>query len=107
MLGDPRGEIMNSWKSRSLGACAPPLRTLKHGTGIRGGCPKPGSQACRGCPLEAANARARAIETPTVALAPRRALVGVPSAATMASSTAARDSHDRPLSRSVLSLIHI
>ena len=36
------------------------------------------------CPLEAAKARARAIDTPTVALAPRRALVGVPSAATIA-----------------------
>ena len=37
MVGAPSGLIMNSWKSRALGACAPPLRTLKHGTGIRGG----------------------------------------------------------------------
>src|SRR5665647_900687 len=102
-FGAPSGEIMNSWKSRAFGACAPPLRTLKHGTGIRGGCPKPGSHACRDCPLEAAKARARAIETPTVALAPRRALVGVPSAATIASSTEASDAHCRPRSRSAIS----
>src|SRR5664280_1280602 len=30
---------MNSWKSSGFGACTPPLRTLKCGTGSRGAAP--------------------------------------------------------------------
>ena len=33
IVGAPSGQTMNSWKSSGLGACAPPLRTLKQGTG--------------------------------------------------------------------------
>ena len=55
--GAPSGEIMNSWKSSAFGAWAPPLSTLKLGTGSRGGAPKPGSHACSGFPAEAASAR--------------------------------------------------
>ena len=67
---------MNSWKSRSLGACTPPLSTLKCGTGSDGG------NALRGEPpperqcADVASARASAIEMPTVALAPSLLLFG-------------------------------
>src|SRR5512146_1775870 len=61
---------MNSWKSSELGACTPPLRTLKCGTGSDGVTPSGVSHRHSGTPAESARARASAIEVPTVALAP-------------------------------------
>ena len=67
---------MNSWKSSALGACTPPFRTLKCGTGSDGVTPSGVSHCHSGIPAAAASARASAIETPTVALAPSRLLFG-------------------------------
>jgi len=105
MEGAPSGEIMNSWKSSGLGACAPPLSTLKQGTGIRLACPNPGSHSNSGTPADVASARATAMDVPMIALAPRRALFGVPSRSRIAWSTSPRDSHvlpERPSLSSVL-----
>src|SRR5659263_689084 len=87
---------MNSWKSSELGAWAPPLSTLKCGTGRRGATP-PGARYSNNCP-PVASARATAIDTPTVAFAPRRALFSVPSASIIAASTCASEVHIRAVS---------
>ena len=72
------GAILNSWKSIVLSACRPPLMTLRQGTGSTVAPPPP---RCRysGAPADAADARAAAIDTPRIALAPSRDLFGVPS----------------------------
>ena len=100
MVGAPIGAIMNSWKSSEFGACAPPLRTLKCGTGSSGATPLGCSTSYSGAVAD--SARATAMDTPTIALAPRRALLGVPSRAIIAWSSSASDDHflDRASSRS-------
>jgi len=92
---------MNSWKSRAFAACAPPLSTFRCGTGRRIATPA-GFSESYSSPVPAI-ARATAIDTPTIALAPRRALFGVPSAAIIAWSTASRESQSLPVSRSAIS----
>ena len=78
---------MNSWKSTLLSACAPPLRMFIIGDGQdRAAGPRRTvwRGACRAARAAAsALARARAIETPSSALAPSRPLLGVPSSAIM------------------------
>jgi hypothetical protein len=81
---------MNSWKSSGFGACTPPLSTLKCGTGSRGSVPGGVSHSHSSRPSALASARALAIETPTSAFAPRRALSGVPSSSISAASISAR-----------------
>ena len=83
---------MNSWKSTLESACAPPLRMFIIGTGSvkrlvavqRADVPVE-----RHAAAAAASARSAAIETPSSALAPSRLLVGVPSSAIIAASSAA------------------
>src|SRR6218665_1435811 len=77
-FGAPTGMIMNSCKSRLLLACAPPLITFISGTG---GCalPRPPRWGYSGRPDSSAAARATAMETASMALAPRRLLFSVPS----------------------------
>ena len=72
------GAILNSWKSMVLSACRPPLMTLRQGTGSVAASPPP-SRRYRGSPAAAAAARATAMDTPRMALAPSRDLFGVPS----------------------------
>ena len=101
--GAPIGATMNSWKSSLFGACTPPLRTLKCGTGSRGVTPAGLRERHSGTPAEAAIARAAAIDTPTMALAPSRALFSVPSSLISASSSSARSAKVRPLIASAIS----
>ena len=81
------GAIMNSWKSTVLSACLPPLITFMQGTGqearIRAAQISVERQA-----MSVAAARAAAIDTASIAFAPNLALLGVPSSAIMAASTA-------------------
>ena len=95
---------MNSWKSSAFAACAPPLSTLKCGTGIRGVTPSGASHRHSGVPAVAARARASAIEVPTVALAPSRPLFAVPSRSIIAWSASASEVQDRPRSRPAISV---
>src|SRR5437764_8441138 len=96
---------MNSWKSSELGACTPPLSTLKCGTGSDGDTPSGVIHCHSGIPAEAASARASAIEVPTVALAPSRPLFVVPSRSIMAWSASASEPQDRPRRRSRISVL--
>ncbi len=67
------GAIMNSWKSSAFAACAPPLSTLKCGTGRRGVLPVTSAiQRQSGSSAAAARARAIAIEVATTLFAPSR-----------------------------------
>merc|ERR1712100_233428 len=70
----PTGKIMNSWHARRLPAWEPPLITLKLGTGITYlSVGLPASSAMylyNGWDLEAAPARATAMETARIAFAP-------------------------------------
>src|SRR6185437_12254844 len=102
--GAPTGAIMNSWKSSELGACTPPLSTLKCGTGREGWTPSGVIHCHSGRPAEAASARVSAIEVPTVALAPSRLLFAVPSRSIMAWSASASEVQDRPSRRSRISV---
>ena len=94
---------MNSCISSGLGACTPPLTTLKCGTGSRGMTPSKPSHRYSGTPARIASARATAIDTPMSALAPSRDLVGVPSWSRSASSTSCRLGQVRPRSVSAIS----
>jgi len=94
---------MNSWKSKAFRACAPPLTTLKCGTGSRGVTPFGLRYRCRGIPAAAANARATAIDVPTVAFAPSRLFVAVPSRPRMTWSTSWSESQPRPTKASAIS----
>ena len=80
-----------------VGAWTPPLRTLKCGTGSLGVTPMGLRERHNGTPAEAAIARAAAIDTPTMALAPSRALFSVPSSLMSAPSISARSAKVRPL----------
>ena len=70
---------MNSWSSRPLSACTPPLSDVqhRHGQHARVGAAEVAPRAAS--PPLAAAARATASETPGIALAPSRALLAVPS----------------------------
>ncbi len=87
-LPAPAGTTMNSWMSRPLSACAPPLRTFMNGTGSTR-APGPPRYWYSGRPESSAAARATASETPRIALAPSEDLFGVPSSSSSAWSTAA------------------
>src|SRR6266704_6014445 len=77
---------MNSWKSREFSACRPPLMTFIMGTGSRYDDAPP-RYWYSGMPMAEAVARAAAIETPSMALAPSFDLFSVPSSAINAAST--------------------
>ena len=85
--GAPTAMIMNSWKSTLLSAWTPPLSTFIIGTG-RVWPFAPPRYSYSGRFALAAAARATASDAPRMALAPRRPLLGVPSAAIIARSTA-------------------
>ena len=74
----PTGMIMNSWMSRLLGACSPPLMMFIIGTGSSLALVPP-RYWYRGMPMKLAAARAAAMDTPRMALAPSRSLFSVPS----------------------------
>ena len=76
---------MNSWISIELAAWAPPLRTLRQGTGSTR-AEGPPRYLYRGRSALAAAALATAIETARIALAPRFALFVVASASFIARS---------------------
>ena len=105
MDGAPSGATMNSWKSSELGACTPPLSTLKCGTGREAVTPSGLIHCHSGVLAEAASARASAIELPTVALAPSLLLLAVPSRSIMAWSASASEAQGRPQSRSRISVL--
>ena len=87
-LGTPAGMTMNSCKSTLLSACAPPFRMFIIGTGRHMSTPPHSMLMCRyrGIPRAAAAAWAAASDTASVALAPRRALLSVPSSFSSTSS---------------------
>ena len=86
-LGAPAGMIMNSCTSTVLAACAPPFRMFIMGTGSL--LPDtPPKKRYRGTSSEMAAARAAAMETARMAFAPRLDLSLVPSAFSIAASTA-------------------
>src|SRR3954463_5017579 len=101
-LGAPTGTTMNSWKSTLLSACAPPFNTFIIGTGSTWAAPPPRYRQS-GRPSSAAAACAAASETPRIALAPRRALFGVPSSSIIARSRADWSVASRPCSASASS----
>ena len=70
---------MNSWMSSKLSAWAPPLRMFIMGMGSTRALARPGTGTVAR-PALAAAARATAMDTPRMALAPALALLGVPSA---------------------------
>ena len=94
---------MNSWKSRSFGAWTPPFTTLKWGTGSRACTPEGLRTRHSGRCADIAVARATAIDTPTMALAPRCALFAVPSRSMSVLSTSARSANVRPRTASAIS----
>src|SRR3989449_1630518 len=64
----PTGTIMNSWRSRLLSACAPPLITFINGTGRSQACGPP-RERYKGSPASSAAAFATASDTPRIAFA--------------------------------------
>ena len=74
-VGAAQGTIMNSWISRPLSACTPPFRMFIVGVGRTRARRRRGSARAAGRRVAAA-ARATAIETARMALAPSLALVG-------------------------------
>ena len=86
-VGAPTGRIMNSWMSRLLSACAPPLMMFIIGTGMTGSRPCAAEvlvqrQLARRC----AAACALASETASNAFAPSRPLFSVPSSSIISAS---------------------
>ena len=96
----PTGTIMNSWKSTLLSACAPPFRTFIIGTGSRSASSPPRWRQS-GSSRSIAIALAAASETPRIALAPSRALFGVPSSSIIVRSSAAWSAASSPCTASV------
>ncbi len=86
---------MNSWKSTLLSAWAPPLRTFIIGTG-RTCAASPPRYFHSGRPSSTAAACAAASETPRMALAPSRDLLGVPSSSMRARSSPSWSVASRP-----------
>ncbi len=101
-VGAPAGTTMNSWKSTLLSAWAPPLSTFIIGTGSTRASSPPRWRHS-GWPASAAAAFAAASEMPRIALAPRRPLFGVPSASSIARSTASWSRASRPVTASASS----
>ena len=100
------GAIMNSWKSSLFAACAPPLRTLKCGTGIRGVEPVISAIHCQsGRSAACARAREAAMEVATTLFAPSRRYPVVPSSSARAASTCPIADQDRPVSRPAMSVL--
>ena len=87
---------MNSWKSTLLSAWAPPLSTFIIGTGSTCASAPPRWRHS-GWPASAAAALATASETPSIALAPRRPLLSVPSRSIIARSRPAWSEAWRPV----------
>ena len=83
---------------QTVGGVDPPLTTLKCGTGRRAVTPAGLRERQSARPAGAAMARAAAIDTPTMALAPRRALFSVPSRSIRVRSSSARSQNVRPRS---------
>jgi hypothetical protein len=94
-LSAPRGMIMNSWMSRLLAAWAPPLMMFIMGAG-RTLALMPPMYRYRGRPRNSAAALAVAMDTPSMALAPRRDLFSVPSRSMRAWSTSTWRVASRP-----------
>ena len=92
---------MNSWTSTFDAACAPPLRMFSIGTGINPPATPP-TYLHNGSSWTAAPACRQAIETPSIAFAPRLALFGVPSNSIMTSSIAFWSSTGIPTSASCI-----
>src|SRR3954453_2391885 len=101
-LGAPTGTTMNSWKSTSLSAWAPPLSTFIIGTGSTWAA-SPRRQRHSGRPSSTAAAWAAASETPRIAFAPRRDLFGVPSRSTSPRSSPSWSVASRPITVSAIS----
>ena len=88
---------MNSWMSTLLSACAPPLMMFIIGTGMTFG-PGPPSSRYRPCPAARAVACAVASDTASVAFAPSRDFVSVPSSSISRRSSPAWSRASRPSS---------
>ena len=73
--------IINSWKSTVFVACLPPFKMFIIGTGSLSGFTPP-RYRYNGIPSASAAARAAAIDTLSVAFAPRLPLLSVPSVST-------------------------
>src|SRR3954452_3001111 len=101
-LGAPTGTTMNSWKATLLSACAPPFNTFIIGTGSTWAASPPRYRQS-GRPSSAAAACAAASETPRIALAPRRALFGVPSSSMRVRSSPAWSVASWPATASAIS----
>ena len=86
-LGAPAGIIMNSCTSTVFAACAPPFKIFIIGTGSLFPFTPP-SKRYNGICNAVAAARTAAIETAKIAFSPRLDLSFVPSAASIAPSTA-------------------
>ena len=86
-LGAPAGMIMNSCTSTVFAACAPPFKMFIIGTGRRFALTPP-RKRYSGSSSAAAAALALAIDTARIAFAPRFDLSFVPSALSIAASTA-------------------
>src|ERR1700730_13829096 len=87
----PMGMAMNSCRSTELSACAPPFKMFIIGTGSvlpEGSLEYRERYLYRGCPAADAAARAAAMETARMALAPRLPLLGEPSVSIMRRSSA-------------------
>ena len=98
---------MNSWMSTLLSACAPPLRMFIIGTGRSAGVrDRRGSGRAAARRLSAA-ARAAAMDTPRIALAPSLALFGVPSRSIMSRSSAAWSSGVQPRTAGAIVVAHV
>jgi hypothetical protein len=99
-LSAPTGAIMNSWKSIALSAWAPPLTMFISGTGSGAHRRRRHSATAAARRPRPPPRRAQARLTPSVALAPSRALLGVPSSSISAwsmASCSSRPCPDRPV----------
>ena len=101
-VGAPQGTTMNSWKSTLLSAWAPPLSTFIIGTGSTWASAPPRYRHS-GSPASAAAAFADASDTPRMALAPSRPLLGVPSRSSIARSSAAWSAASSPVTACAIS----
>ena len=95
---------MNSCRSRLLFACAPPLMTFIMGTGICVAAMPP-KYRYSGSPDSSAAARATAIDTASIALAPSRDLFSVPSRSISVRSKKACSQASRPSTASEISVL--
>ncbi len=100
------GAIMNSWKSSLFAAWAPPLRTLKCGTGRRGVEPVISAIHCQsGRSAAWARALEAAIEVATTLFAPSRRYPVVLSSSARAASTCPIADQGRPVRSPEMSVL--